>query len=99
MGIFSFILSEEKLHFTFKRFIFIISNMIIYLGINFINIKYSDNNIILYSSFSVFSLLCLSLSFLSIRKVDETNKIKERENYNFDKDDIKFNSTWKVLTF
>jgi hypothetical protein len=73
--------------------------MIIYLGINFINIKYSDNNIILYSSFSVFSLLCLSLSFLSIRKVVETNKIKERENYNFDKDDIKFDSTWKVLTF
>ena len=73
--------------------------MIIYLGINFINIKYLDNNIILYSSFSVFSLLCLSLSFLSIRKVDETNKIKERENYNFDKDDIKFDSTWKVLTF
>ena len=73
--------------------------MIIYLGINFINIKYSDNNIILYSSLSVFSLLCLSLSFLSIRKVDETNKIKERENYNFDKDDIKFDNIWKVLTF
>jgi hypothetical protein len=73
--------------------------MIIYLGINFINIKYSDNNIILYSSFSVFSLLCLSLSFLSIRKVVETNKIKERENYNFDKDDIEFDNIWKVLTF
>ena len=73
--------------------------MFVYLGINFINIKYSDNNIILYSSFSVFSLLCLSLSFLSIRKVVETNKIKERENYNFDKDDIKFDSIWKVLTF
>ena len=73
--------------------------MFVYLGINFINIKYSDNNIILYSSLSVFSLLCLSLSFLSIRKVVETNKIKEKENYNFDKDDIKFNSTWKVLTF
>ena len=73
--------------------------MIVYLGINFISIKYSDNNIILYSSFSVFSLLCLSLSFLSIRKVVETNKIKERENYNFDKDDIKFDSIWKVLTF
>ncbi len=73
--------------------------MFVYLGINFINIKYSDNNIILYSSFSVFSLLCLLLSFLSIRKVVETNKIKERENYNFDKDDIKFDSTWKVLTF
>ena len=73
--------------------------MFVYLGINFINIKYSDNNIILYSSFSVFSLLCLSLSFLSIRKVVETNKIKEKENYNFDKDDIKFDSTWKVITF
>ncbi len=81
---------QEKYHFTFKRFIYILINFSLFISVNYINTIFESNILVVICSYITFTLSCIILTVYSIKNVLKIHKIKAREGYIYNENDLKF---------
>ena len=91
------ILYQEKYHFTIRRYVFIFINFSLIFSVKYLYKNFEKNHIVLYLSFGLFTSLCIALTAFNIKKVYKIHEIKEKEDYNFDENDLRFNNLSRII--
>ena len=88
---------QENYHFTFKRYTYILIYFSLFFSVNYTKTIFKSNILVVICSYVTFTLSCIILTVYSIKNVQKIHKIKVREGYIYNENDLKFENLSQII--